>query len=155
MKTLKTLTQTEINGIIDYLSHSLRHWKPDIIIAIAKGGLIPARLIARRLSVSKILSFGISFYDNNDVKMDSPIIYQSLNDCKHLLTPDTKILIVDDIADTGESIVACVNHLYKDLGIPGTNVKTCCMFYKPQSYVIPGYYFDAVDPETWVTFVWE
>lgn len=153
MKNLKTYTQTEINGIVDYLSHEIRPWKPNIIVALAKGGLIPARLIARNLNISKILSYGVSFYDENDEKMDAPVVYQNLDSAKALLKPDTKILVVDDIADSGDSLVNCITYLKHVT--KAENIKTCALFTKPRSKHKPIYSFDEVDNESWVVYPWE
>lgn len=153
MKSLKTYTQTDINGIIDYLSHEIRSWKPDIIVALAKGGIIPARLIARNLNISKILSYGVSFYDENDNKLDKPIVYQNLDSAKDLLKPDTKILVVDDIADSGDSLVNCLTYL--KYITKSENVKSCALFTKPRSKVKPEYTFDEVDNDTWIVYPWE
>lgn len=177
MNKIKTINQKELTGIIDYLSHKITHqdWKPDVIVTMAKGGLIPARLIARKLNIKKILSFGISFYDNDDKKVDVPIIYQRLDECKDLLK-GKNILLVDDIADTGDSLKYCIEHL-KELGIVGhdigttlypddehlhlvsykshRNYRTCSLFYKPKSKIIPDFSFGEIDSDIWAYFPWE
>lgn len=155
MKTIKTIDQKEINGIIDFLVHAINEskWKPDIIVTMAKGGLIPARLLSKRLSVSKILSFGVSFYNEKNEKTSTPIIYQNLESSLPFLV-DKNVLIVDDIADTGDSLTYCIKHL-KKIGINVNNIKTCCLFLKQKSNVIPYYYFDTLNDDIWVYFPWE
>ncbi len=150
MKTLKNFSQSDINGITDFLSHEIQPWSPTIIVSLAKGGLIPARLIARKLNISKIISFGISFYDNTDTKTKKPEIYQNFDGCS--FNNEDRVLIVDDIADSGESVLICKSELIK-LGI--RNIKTCCLFMKPKSKITPDHYFDIVDDNCWVVFFWE
>jgi len=161
MKTVRTIDQKEITGIIDYLSHNILHSKlyngsfnPQIIVTLAKGGFIPARILAKSLNINTILSYGISFYDKNNVKTENPIVYQDLTSCKEFLQ-DKNILIVDDIADSGHSINNCVKHLMCDIGVKNENIRTCCIFKKDRSSVTPHYYFDSVDYDTWINFPWE
>ena len=155
MKTIRTIDQKEINGIIDFLAHTINEskWKPDIIVTMAKGGLIPARLLAKRLSVSKILSFGVSFYDESDEKTAVPVLYQSLESSLNFLK-GADILVVDDIADTGDSIRCCVKHLI-DLGVDVNAIRTCCLFRKEKSSIGPSFYFSDVADDVWVYFPWE
>lgn len=158
MKSIKNIDQKEITGIIDYLAHTINHtpdgWHPDVIITMAKGGLIPARLLAKCLNINRIFSYGISFYDDNDQKVDKPIVYQDLSCCKDYLKGSVKILLVDDIADTGDSLVHCLTHL-ATLGINRENIKTCSLFYKERSYIVPDYTFGVLDNGLWVVHPWE
>ncbi len=155
MKAIKTIDQKEINGIIDYLAHKITHqsWRPDIIVTMAKGGLIPSRLLAKKLGINRILSYGISFYDDYDQKVDVPIVYQDLKSSKRLLM-DKNILLVDDIADTGDSLIYCIDHLI-ELNVGRDNIKTCSLFKKRGSRIIPTFYFSDVENDVWVVMPWE
>ena len=47
------------------------------IVGIARGGLIPATIIAHKLGITKVYSLGVTYYDG-DVKREFPIVYQHL-----------------------------------------------------------------------------
>lgn len=156
MNEIKTIDQKELNGIIDYLAHAVKadqDWQPDIIVTMAKGGLIPSRLLAKALNISRILSYGISFYNENDQKEVDPVIYQGLSDCKKYLV-NKKILLVDDISDTGESFMSCMEHL-KELGVYRDSIRSCSLYYKKQSRIKPTYCFSVLNNDVWVYFPWE
>lgn len=160
MTSIKSIDQKEIIGIIDYLSYKIQRSKskslytPHVIVTLAKGGLIPARLLAKSLNINIILSYGISFYDDNNIKTNSPVVYQDLISSKEILQ-NKDILIVDDIIDSGDSIHHCIEHLTKDLNINRKNIRVCGIFKKDYSWLTPDYYFGIVDYKTWIHFPWE
>ena len=156
MKEIKTIDQKDLAGIIDYLAHKIRSdrvWQPNIVITMAKGGLIPARLLAKTLGITRILSYGISFYDENDQKTVDPVIYQGLEGCEPYLK-DKNILLVDDISDTGESFRSCITHL-KDMGVYHKNIRSSSLFYKKRGSYIPTYNFGVLNDDIWAHFPWE
>lgn len=63
-----------------------------------------------------------------------------------------RILLIDDIADTGETLKAVSEELYRR---GASSVETLCLFYKPQSVVEPTWYKDEILNEQWVSFAWE
>ena len=124
--------------------------KPQHIIALAKGGYIPARIIAQHLDVKRIYSYGISFYDDKDRKMEIPIVYQNV-DMSSIGKKD-KILIVDDIVDTGFSL----KWLHTSLEWQGySKYESCALYLKPRSIIKPDVFAEIVDDDTWVQFPWE
>ena len=64
---------------------------------------------------------------------------------------DTRLLIVDDIADTGRSLAS----LTASLDSHGVSLVTACLFYKPRSIIEPDIWIRRVDDDCWVTFPWE
>lgn len=156
MNEIKTIDQKELAGIIDYLAHAIKShqdWQPTVIVTMAKGGLIPARLLSKALNISRIFSYGINFYNEKDQKEVEPVIYQGLTGCEVYLK-NKNILLVDDISDTGESFMSCIDHL-KDMGVYHKNVRTCSLFYKKRSRVHPFYNFGMLNDDIWVCFPWE
>jgi hypoxanthine phosphoribosyltransferase len=110
------------------LSAKLKSKKFDYVVGIARGGLIPATLIAESCDIGRVYSIGIKMYKGTEKK--EPIVYQHLPECNK----DVKILLVDDIADSGESfnLALC---LLEQKGYK--NITTCSLFYKPQSTYKP------------------
>jgi hypothetical protein len=164
MKSVKTIDQKEVTGMIDYLAHAIHHqeWKPDVIVTMSKGGLIPSRLLAKKLNIKMILSYGISYYDENDKKTKEPVIYQGLNGSREFLR-GKNILLVDDIVDTGDSLKHCIEHLC-DLKVAKPDslhrgssrvYRTCSLYYKTQSCIHPDFTFDELNDDVWLIFPWE
>ena len=124
--------------------------KPDHIIALAKGGYIPARIIAQQLNVKRIYSYGINFYDENDKRMETPIVYQNVD--MSSINKSDRILIVDDIVDSGLSL----KWLYTSLEWQGySKYESCALYVKPQAIIKPDVWAKVVDNDVWVQFAWE
>ena len=143
---------SEINTFIDILVENIlkKIGKPDHIIALAKGGFIPARILAKHLDVKRIYSYGISFYNDKDKKMKTPVVYQNV-DLSSIKKSD-KILIVDDIVDSGLSL----KWLHTALEWQGySKYKSCSIYVKPQSIIKPDIFAVEVDNKIWVQFPWE
>ena len=122
--------------------------KYSAILAVARGGLIPAQYIAYKLGIKKIYNFGvISYADSNQMLKDEDVtMYQSpaMNSDIH----SSKILIIDDIADSGRTL-KIVTSLY-------TNSDVCVLFYKPnKSIVEPNYFAESVSNDVWITFPYD
>jgi len=74
-------------------------YEPDIILAIARGGLLSAGALGYALSVKNTYTMNVEFYTGVNERLAVPMILPpvpSLVDLK-----DSKVLIVDDVADTG------------------------------------------------------
>lgn len=128
------------------LSLKLKDEKFDCVIGIARGGLIPATLIAQKCNIRRVYSIGIEMY--NDTEKKTPILYQELPD----LVINTKVLLVDDIADTGHSFNIALDVLKKQ---DYNDITTCSLFYKPHSTYKPDHYSLQVEDSEWVVFPWE
>lgn len=119
---------------------------PEIIIAITRGGWIPARLLSDLLEVQNLSTIGIKFYSDISKTRKKPIITQELS------TPilGKKILLVDDVADTGESLKLAKNHILKKANV---DLKISTVYKKPKSIISPDYYEKTTS--SWIIFPWE
>jgi hypothetical protein len=82
-------------------------YKPDFIVAIARGGFVPARFLCDFLHVKDMTAIGVQHYAPGARKMRKAKV-------KFPLSADVsgrRVLIVDDVNDTGESLLAALNHL--------------------------------------------
>jgi len=153
MKNKIIYTFNEIEQHIDDLVYKINKDKIKFskIVTLTKGGLIPARLVAKALDIDEIYVMGIKLYTPQNTTRTEPIIYQRLDgDFKQY----DKILIIDDIIDTGES-VNYVKHYIMNMEHKCHNIKIGSVFYKKISKVIPDYYGKIVDDNEWVVFPWE
>lgn len=73
-------------------------FKPEIILAISRGGLVPARIISDVLDVDNIVTAAVKYWAVAERRAERPILY-------HGVEPSVigwkKVLVVDEVADTG------------------------------------------------------
>lgn len=118
-------------------------FKPDVIVGVARGGWIPARLLSDLLSNPNVASIKVEFYKGVAETMDEPVITQDVSiDVKGL-----KILVVDDVADTGKSLKLVKEHLERR---GAAQVKVATLYYKPWSIVKPDFYVRRT--RAWIIF---
>ena len=113
--------------------------KPDIIIGITRGGLVPARLLSTYLKVKKMHC--ISVVKNNEERSVVTEITEDMS--------NKKVLLVEDMLETVRSLVVTKAYLEKK----GANVKTACLYTMPISEIKPDYYLKEVDSV--LEFPWE
>lgn len=117
--------------------------KFDRLIALAKGGWTWGRTMVDYLKVKNVASLQIQFYSDVYQTKSMPIIIQSLS----MTISGEKILLFDDISDTGETLDVAQKYL-KMCG--AEEVITAVMFHKPWSKVKPD--FHGVQTRAWVIF---
>jgi len=114
----------------------------DRIITLGKGGWPLARILADLLQLPEAASLGISFYDGLQRK-DAPSLSQEL--------PTTvmgqRVLLVDDVVDSGDSIEFAREYLQK-MGV--ATVETAALYYKPRSSYKPDFF--AEETTAWIIF---
>jgi len=142
-------TVEEIEECLEKVCEEIYFRKTLSLVAISRGGLVPARYIAKRLGIRRIYSLGIEFYDDDDSKMKIPYVYQRLT---NTFKPEDRVLIVDDIADSGETFKIAIKEV-RDAG--AEKIETCTIHYKPQSAYKPTYIGKVVSDKDWIVFPWE
>jgi hypoxanthine phosphoribosyltransferase len=120
---------------------------PNVIVSIGKGGSIPGVILAEMFECTN-LNLGLRSY-KGETRGDIHE-YQSIKCFEGLR--DANILIVDDIADSGETFKYAVK---KFLGNGCERVQTASVFYKPCSKFKPDYYAEEVHEKTWIVQPWE
>lgn len=121
-------------------------YKPHYLIGIARGGLIPLRFLSDMLHNPNIAVLRIEFYKKIGETHDSPKITQDIGiDIK-----EKKVLLVDDVADSGRSLAVAKEHLYKK---GASEVRCATLHYKPSSVVKPEYFVEKT--EKWIVYPWE
>jgi len=124
-----------------------RHpYKPDLVLAIAKGGLVPARILTDLLETPQLAVIQIEFYTGINQTTIEPTLKQPLT----IDVAGKRVLLVDDIADSGKSIKLAKTHLH-DQG--AGEIKTAVLYKKPQSIETPDFYEKQTG--NWVVFPWE
>jgi hypoxanthine phosphoribosyltransferase len=119
---------------------------PDLLIGISRGGWLPTRVLSDLLENPHIASVGAEFYVGIYEKNREPTLTQPLS-----VDPfDKKILLVDDVVDTGKSAVLIKSHLAQK-GVK--EIKLLTLYYKPWSIVKPDFY--SKETSDWIVFPWE
>ena len=121
-------------------------FKPDIIAGVSRGGWLPARVMSDLLEYPRLANVAAEFYVGVAETKSKPVITQKVS----VSVKGKKVLVVDDVADTGESLRLVRSHL-EEQGT--TEVKTATIYYKPWSVIIPDYY--EKETSSWIIFPWE
>lgn len=140
-----------VSEIYDYIAEIASEIKSsdikiDSIIGIARGGMVPARFISDFLLIPDIKIVYAGFYIGPKKHMDKPIIYTPLEESLE----GKNVLIVDDVADTGETIIAVIDHL-KEKG--AENIYVAVIYVKPWNKAPIDFY--AKETDAWIVFPWE
>ena len=129
-------------------------YNPDAIVAISRGGCVPGMVIHEYLNYKNInckyLVISAKSYDNN-IQTDKVFIDMS-NYTQNCLKDCERILIVDDVFDTGMTIMNVSNYLYQ-IGLKSDKFKVATPYYKPtknKTTIIPDFY--ELTKEEWIVF---
>ena len=121
-------------------------FRPDLILAIARGGLLPGGALGYALGVKNTSAISVEFYTGIDERLDVPIVLPPTPDLVDLT--DADLLIVDDVADTGGTLE--VVHAFCETKV--AQVRTAVLYEKPRSAVKCDYVWRST--ERWITFPW-
>ncbi|MCW1301361.1 MAG: phosphoribosyltransferase [Candidatus Nanoarchaeia archaeon] len=138
----------EIEDLCFHISRKIEvaEYKPDIITAISRGGLIPARLIQDHLQVPELTFLQILFYQQMDKVVPEPIIVHDIS----LSVRDKNVLVIDDVVDSGRSLKVACEHLRKR---GAYSFRTATLYKKPWSLINPDFFISETD--FWLIFPWE
>jgi len=135
-----------------YESMLLKNYKPDCIIGLTRGGVIPARILADILGISDNFHFmDVRFYNGVNDRKEHPVI-RNIDDHFTDSMFDKKIIVVDDIWDSGKTMIAVTEYL-KKMGL--RNFCTATLFWKEVTENKPDYYAQTAKKNEWVRFPWE
>ncbi len=118
-------------------------YKPDLLVAISRGGWIPGRVLSDLLENPNLATIKVEHYIGIYKTRARPKITQPLP----IEVKGKRILLVDDIADSGKSLKLVKKHLFNQDAV---DVKICALYYKPWSIVTPDFYARRTD--AWICF---
>jgi xanthine phosphoribosyltransferase len=123
----------------------VRSFAPEVIVAVARGGLTLSHCMAEGLNIRDVQSIRTELYDN-DCKRAELSLFGS---CQ--LLNIKKVLIVDDIADSGETLAFIMKYLQEKF--PSIEFKSSTLFYKKTSIYEPDFWINEAN--AWIEFFWE
>jgi len=121
-------------------------FKPDVIVGVSRGGWPPARIMSDLLENPELANVKAEFYLGVAKTKGEPAITQPIS----ASVTGKKVLVVDEVADTGKSLRLVRSHL-KERG--ATEVRILTIYYKPWSVVVPEWYGNKTSH--WIIFPWE
>ena len=121
-------------------------YHPDIVLAVARGGLLVAGALAYALDVKNTYTMSVEFYTGIDERLDAPMILPPLPDLVDLA--EARVLIADDVADTGETLALVKGFCAPKVG----EVRAAVLYEKPRSIVSCEYVWRRTD--LWIDFPW-
>jgi hypothetical protein len=121
-------------------------FKPDVIVGISRGGWPPARIMSDLLENPELANVKAEFYLGVAKTKGEPVITQPVS----VSVRGKRVLVVDDVADTGKSLRLVRTHLRQQ---GATEVKIATIYYKPWSIVKPDWY--ERETSRWIVFPWE
>lgn len=120
-------------------------FNPDALLGIARGGLTLSHFMAQFLEIRNLYTLTSIHYDN-EKKLDTFDIFNIPD-----LSKFKKVLIVDDIVDSGETISKILIILNKKF--PNIQFKVASLFYKSTAVIQPDFYIN--ETTDWIEFFWE
>ncbi len=127
------------------LVDSCRDYEPDILLAVARGGLTLSHLMAQAMDMRNLYTLNSIHYEG-ELKLDTFNIF-NIPDVSHA----KKVLVVDDIIDSGETMREILKILKEKF--PDVEFKLATLFYKTTAVLQPDYTVREAD--RWIDFFWE
>ena len=124
-------------------------WLPDIVVAIARGGYAPARLVCDYLGITDLISLQVVHWPSTAQVAEKAFI-------KYPLTVDLsgrRVLVIDDIVDTGDSIQLAKEHIERNN--KNVEVRTAALqWISTVAKFKPDYWAIEVRDWTWFVYPW-
>ena len=121
-------------------------WIPDLVLGISRGGLLVAGALAYALGVKNTFTMNVEFYTGVDERLELPMLLPPVPDLVDFA--DTRVLIADDVADTG----ATLKTVHEFCSGKVAEVRTAVLYEKPHSTIKCEYVWRRTD--RWITFPW-
>lgn len=128
-------------------------FKPDLIIGLSRGGLIPLGFLAgeQMFNNRNVRILSVTSYSDEKQQSGLKLIFPLFEEELAYLQQFKSVLVVDDLVDSGKSLNWATKVLHEAL--PQATIKTAVLFYKKSSIVMPDYY--AAQADEWLVFPWE
>lgn len=136
----------DLDELVGILAKRLEGQSFDVMLAITRGGMVPAGMLSYRLNLRDILVAAVEYYDDHGQPGPHPTFFQFPADP---LLRGKRVLIVDEVWDSGTTIHAVTERVRQAGGDPVTAV----LHYKPSHSIVddvPDVH--AVATDAWVVY---
>ncbi len=121
-------------------------FRPDIIVCVARGGLLPAGSIGYALDIKSLLVLNVEFYTGIGTTLLDPRLVDPVPD-NHGMA-GKRVLIVDDVADSGRTL-KFVHEICEQYA---AEIRTAVLYEKPRTVLKCEYVWKRTD--RWIAFPW-
>ncbi len=121
-------------------------YEPEIVIGLARGGLVPARLISDYLNIKDLYAVKTEHWGVTATPDGKAKLAQGLQ----VDISGKKVLVVDDITDTGQSLKLAVEHITRQ---NPKEVRGATLLHITHSKYVPHYYSEEVPEDNWTWFI--
>ena len=121
-------------------------FRPDLILAIARGGMFVAGALGYALSVKNLHVMNVEFYNGVGTTLDMPVMLPPVPSAVDFSAK--KVLIADDVADTGKTLELVRNFVSGHVA----EVRAAVIYEKTQSLIKCDYVWRRTD--SWINFPW-
>jgi xanthine phosphoribosyltransferase len=119
----------------------------DAVVAITRGGLVPAAIVARELNVRLIETVCVESYQNNRNQGEIKVLKGVAPEVTSMRAQGKGVLIVDDLVDTGNTA-----RVVRDM-LPAAHFAT--VYAKPMGRPLVDTFITEVSQDTWIYFPWD
>ena len=118
----------------------------DALVAITRGGLVPAAIVARELGIRTIETVCIASYHDYATQGGLEVL-KGVSEAVLKLGEDAKVLVIDDLVDTGKTA-----REVRDM-LPRAHFAT--IYAKPLGRPLVDTFVTEVSQDTWIYFPWD
>jgi hypoxanthine phosphoribosyltransferase len=122
------------------------HYEPDIVLSIARGGLIIGGALGYALGIKNTFTMSVEFYTGINERLAMPVVLPPVPNKVDLT--GLKVLVADDVADTG----ATLKLVREFCGDYVSEVRSAVLYEKSHSVEKPDYSWKSTDK--WIEFPW-
>lgn len=152
------LTWEEVYKQCKEVARSIRRsgFYPDVIVALARSGFVPGRILSDLLAVEDLFGLKVHHVITGEMpetgEVDVQNEYEAAIPYKAPLNiKGQNTLTVDDIAGTGKSMTAAVQFM-ESLGPKA--LKTATLSYSTESIIRPDFFVSTVSEDDWLLYPW-
>jgi hypothetical protein len=122
-------------------------YHPELIVAIGRGGYMPARIVSDYLDVFDLVDIKIEHYHGMQKERNARVKYPLIADIA-----GRRVLLIDDVSDTGDTFQVAMCHL-REHGGPA-EIRTGVLHHKTVSSFKPDFFAEEVHEWRWIVYPW-
>lgn len=143
------ITWEDVYSLCHQLVGQLRkaNFRIDVIVAIARGGYVPGRILSDMLGIHDLTSFKIEHYQGVFKQHEAYVKYPLNADIN-----GRNVLLLDDVCDSGDTFTVGVEHIRHCGKV--NEIRTAALHFKTVSKYIPDFYVETVSEWRWLIYPW-
>lgn len=145
----KILSFKDVHEMVKKVAEKVKasNYEPTTIVGLARGGWVPARLMCDFLGITDLVSLKVEHWlETGKTKDEATIKYPIVSSMS-----GKRLLVVDDITDTGKSVLTSLEHLRT---LNPEEIRVGVMQYITTSKCKPDYYAEEVSDWYWFIYPW-